>query len=224
MPSALTRRLSQEERQMTSARPTTARRPHEQSDLALAQRQLRAIEAFNRARAARERAEADAARTRELRLDAARHLEVLQRQHQALVGRTDRQLRESGQVLMLAAPARAVLAHRSAWFGDKVAALLADRQVRVVERVDNGADAVGIVVAEQPDLLLVEDGLLMVPGEQVVREARHYSEGTVIVAQASSADRLEALRDAGADVVVTRRATPAEVVGRLTADARLPVS
>ncbi len=54
----------------------------------------------------------------------------------------------------------------------------------------NGADAVGTVVAEQPDLLLVEDLLAMVPGELVVREAARFSPSTVVRAQASHAGRV----------------------------------
>jgi CheY-like chemotaxis protein len=62
--------------------------------------------------------------------------------------------------------------------------------------VDNGADAVGVVAAEQPDLLLVEDRLPMVSGEQVIAGVRTFSPNTLIAAQVAYSDRVGALLDA----------------------------
>lgn len=47
-----------------------------------------------------------------------------------------------------AAP-RAVVAHHHEWFVDKVSEGLRDAGVHVVGSTDNGADALGMVVAEQ---------------------------------------------------------------------------
>lgn len=78
-------------------------------------------------------------------------------------------------------------------------------------QTDNGADAVGLVVAEQPDLVLVEDTLAMLPGLEVIREVRRFSPDTVVVAQAAYGDRVGQLLDAGATTVITRSVPPHDV-------------
>jgi CheY-like chemotaxis protein len=187
----------------------TAWRPR--SEVELAAQQLQAIDRFNRSRRLAVQAAAAAARSREMRMDATRRLEVLRREHEALVSRAHEQLRLTGDLLCATAARRVVLAHRNAWFIGKVARVLEDDGLQVVARVDNGADAVGVVVCEQPDLLLVEETLAMVPGEQVVREVRELSPQTIVAAQVQYADRAAALREAGASLVFTRAVGPLDV-------------
>jgi CheY-like chemotaxis protein len=177
--------------------------------------QVRAIERFNRARHMREEAAAAAARSREMRMDAARSLEVLRREHEALVSRAHEQLQASGHLLRTVATRRVVLAHRNDWFFRQVTQALEDSGVHVLAGTDNGADAVGLVVAEQPDLVLVEDTLSMLPGVEVVREIRRFSPETVVTAQAAYGDRVGQLLDAGASAVFTRRIPPADVARSL---------
>lgn len=196
-----------------STLPATADRASA-AELELARRQLRGIDAFHTARARAQAALESVARTRELQMDSARRLEVLRREHDALIGRAHEQLRASSELPGGAAP-RAVVAHRSGWFADKLVALLQQARLEVVEQVDNGADAIGIVVVEQPDLLFVEDGLLMVSGEEVVREAHRFCPQTRIGAQVEHVGRVEALLEAGADAVATRQSPPAEVSEQL---------
>jgi DNA-binding NarL/FixJ family response regulator len=97
----------------------------------------------------------------------------------------------------------------------KVADDLALRQIAVVARLTNGAEAVGAVVAEQPDLLLVEDSLPMMSGEDVVREVRTFAPLTRIGAQVAHDDRIAAMLDAGAHSAYTRRVPPADVAAAL---------
>lgn len=191
--------------------PTTAR----SSELDLAGRQLQAIESFTRAQRTALDASAAAARSRELRMDNARKLEVLGREHQALIARADEQLRLSGDLLRVAAQRRVILAHRNEWFLGKVAGLLQDGGWDVVARLDNGADTIGVAVAEQPELVLVEDALAMVPGEQVVREIRRFCPQTVVAAQVAYGDRVAALLEAGAATVWTRQVPPRDVAREL---------
>ena len=153
------------------------------SELTLAAQQLRAVESWHRARQQQE-ALAAGTRSREARMDLARRTDVLRRQHEAIVRRSEEQLRTSGRVIHSSAPLRAVIVHRNDWFQGKVAEALQKLGIDVVARLDNGADAVGTVVAEQPDLLLVEDNIPMQPGPDVIRLARLYSPDTVIAAQA----------------------------------------
>ena len=200
----------------TSATPAAARPEwHPRSELDVAAQQLRAIEIFNRARHMREEAAAAAARSRELRMDAARSLEVLRREHDAVVARAHEQLRVTGHLLHGTAERRAVLAHRNGWFVSRIGAVLEDSGVHVIAEVYNGADAVGLVVAEQPDLVLVEDVLAMVPGEEVVREVRRFSPETVVAAQVAHAERIGRLLDAGAAAVFQRQIPPVDVARAL---------
>ena len=184
---------------------------HPRSEVELAEQQLRAVARFHRARHMREDAAAAAARSRELRMDAARSMDVLRRQHEALVARADVQLRSSGELLRTTAERRVVVAHRNTWLVGKVVQGLEDRGVQVVARTDNGADAVGLAVAEQPDLVLVEDTLAMLTGVEVIREIRRFSPDTVVLAQAAHGARVGELLDAGATTVLTRSMPPQEV-------------
>ena len=184
---------------------------HPRSEVELAEQQLRAVARFHRARHMREDAAAAAARSRELRMDAARSMDVLRRQHEALVARADVQLRSSGELLRTTAERRVVVANRNGWLVGKVVEALEDRGVQVVAQTDNGAEAVGMVVAEQPDLVLVEDTLAMLPGVEVIREIRRFSPETVVLAQAAHGHRVGELLDAGATTVLTRSIPPQEV-------------
>ena len=196
-------------------RPTHGPQWRSRTELDLVGQQLHAIDRFNRARRLREEAAAALARSREMRMDAARSLEVLRREHDAVVQRAHQHLRDTGDLLRGAAERRVVLAHRNTWFAGKVAQVLQDNGLRLVGQVDNGADAIGLVVAEQPDLLLVEDTLAMVPGEEVVRDVRQFSPLTVVTAHVAGADRVGVLMDAGATTVFTRSMPPADVARQL---------
>ena len=181
------------------------------SELDLAAQQVRAIERFNRARHMREEAAAAAARSHELRMDAARSLEVLRHEHEAVIRRAHEQLQASGHLLHAIAQRRAVLAQRNDWFLRKVTRALEDHDVHVVAGTDNGADAVGLIVAEQPDLVLIEDTLSMLAGVDVIRDVRRFSPDTLVAAQAASGDRVGQLLEAGATTVFTRRIPPHDV-------------
>ena len=185
------------------------------SELELAAQQLRAVERFNRARHMREEAAAAAARSREMRMDAARSLDVLRHQHEAVVSRAHAQLQASGELLRTISTRRAVLAHRDDWLRRKVTRALQDHGVTVVAGTDNGADAVGVVVAEQPDLVLVEDTLSMLPGLEVIRDVRRFSPETLVTARATYTDRVDPLLEAGAVTVFSRQAPPAQVARSL---------
>lgn len=181
------------------------------SDLELAARQLNAIERFNAFRRLAQEATAVVGRSREMRMDANRSLEVLQRQHEALVARTHEHLRLTGDVLRGTSAHRVVVAHRNAWFVGKLVDALQRSGLRVVACVENGADAIGLAIAEQPDLMLVEDALPMVPGEEVVRDVRRYAPDAAITVQVAHTDRVGPFLDAGATSVLTRSVLPLDV-------------
>ncbi|MCU1587839.1 MAG: hypothetical protein JWN31_1332 [Frankiales bacterium] len=186
------------------------------TELELVNRQLEAISRFTRAQRAAEDATRIAGVSREVRMDAARRLAVIRRQHHALVARSHQQLVSSGErPLTVLAPSRALLAHRNAWFRDKLIGSLSEYGVGVVAAAENGADAVGIAVAEQPDLVLVEDGLEMMPADAVIRELRQFCPHALIGAQVPYSDRVGLLLDAGADAVFVRQVPPVDVAMQL---------
>jgi CheY-like chemotaxis protein len=195
--------------------PTADATPEPRSDLDLFRQQLAAIEHWHQARRATQEAAQRTTASRETRMDLARRLDVIRAEHRAIVERTDAQLRSSVELLQRTTTRRAIVVHRNSWFMDKVAADLGLRDIVVVARLTNGAEAVGAVVAEQPDLLLVEDTLPMMSGEDVVREVRTFAPLTRIGAQVAYDDRIAALLEAGAHSAYTRRVPPADVAAAL---------
>lgn len=187
------------------------RRPD--GDPALLERRRDAVARLTHALRVAEEAASARSASREMRLDADRRLDVLKRQQQALLARAEACLAQSDG-LLLDRP-RVVLAHSKAWFSRSLAALLEDRALDVVGQVDNGAEAVGLVAAEQPDLVLVEERLAMLPGEDVVRALREYCPQTLVVAQASSSARVGVLLEAGAQTVLGGQVRPDEAADRL---------
>lgn len=186
-----------------------AARPRRTIDVEV--QQLAAIDRFHRCRKLTEAAAESNARTREDRLDLARRRDVLHRQHEAMVAQSHGQLCLTANVLSLMAQPRVVLAHRSEWFAGKVGVLLEDAGVHIAATVSNGADAIGAAIAEQPDLVLVEDLLEMVSGAEVIAQVRDFCPDTLLAAQVPYSDDAPGLLQAGAAAVFTRKTPPADV-------------
>ena len=174
--------------------------------------QLRGIAAWNAARRAIEHAEgAPDSPSREMRLDLDRRLEVVRRQHEALLRRTEEQLAASARLTRGPSSARALVVHRNEWFKTKLVDGLLDGGVEVIGQLENGADAVGVAVAEQPDLLVLEDKLPMLNGDEVVRQVLQFSPMTMAVLQVSYDDDVPDALEAGARAAFSRRVPPTEV-------------
>ena len=193
------------------------------TQLELMKAQLAAVDAWNLARRAAEAEMGTGTLTREMRLDLSRRMDARRREHAALVARAEQHLREGGGALSAAARRRAVLAHRNAWLRDSVATRLVDLGVEVVGAFDDGADAAGTVVVEQPDLVLVEDRLPTVSGLELVQRIRAFSPSTVVGVQCLDEGGVQRFVSAGAEPVFTRRISPADMaehlVGRLSGGA-----
>lgn len=153
--------------------------------------------------------------SREMRLDRARRLDVVRRQHRALVEATARQLRDSGDPLTSVPTPRVVVAHRNDWFKDKVGRGLRARCMQVVAELSNGADAVGVVLAEQPELLLLEDKLPMQSALEVLAEVRRWAPQTLVTVQVANDWDIGPFLDAGACQAFTRRVPPADIADAL---------
>lgn len=149
--------------------------------------------------------------SREQRLEARRRTDALRRTYAAASSRVDRALAE---VLAHGAP-RAVVAHRQEWLRAKIASGLAKGKLRVVAELDDGADALGVAVAEQPDLVVLEDRLSSVTVPEVVQALRELAPQTLTAVQVADDRGAEALLVAGADAVFPRRVPPAELCAEL---------
>lgn len=174
--------------------------------------QLAAVDAWHRT--AEAQLEAQAADSRERRMDLRRRQELHERERRALQARADLHLLEETLSLGSARP-RAVLAHRQSWYRDKVAQELAARGVEVVALVEDGVQASAAVIVDQPDLLFVEDRLPGLTGAEIVHRARAFSPRTVAAGQIAGPETMAELLDAGAAAVFGRRIPPAQVAENL---------
>ena len=178
--------------------------------------QILAIDAWHRAWPIEGEA-ASAAQTRESRLERNRQMATLRAVQDALREHAARHLAEETSSLLQQAPARAVVASRDPWFQDALCAALEDYGIVMAARLSNGAEALGVTIAEQPDLLLVEDAMSFLRGEDALRGALEFAPRTLVVVRVSGAARAAALEAAGADAVIPRNAPPVDVAHDLAA-------
>lgn len=182
----------------------------------LVARQLAGIDAWHVRQRTVARTREVSQRSREQRLDLSRRMDVVREQQKAIIGSTQRHL-EAGHAALCSARPRAVVAHRNGWFTSKVVISLREAGVEVIAQTDNGAEAVGLVVAEQPELLLVEDALAMLPGVAVVREVRECAPLTAVAAQVAAESGIGEMLEAGARAAYARRVPPLDVAQGLVA-------
>jgi hypothetical protein len=193
--------------------------PPTRSPAELISDQLRGIAAWHDARRALEEAHAAAGSgqplSREMRLDLDRQVDVVRRQHEAMLRRLDEHLAAGPRLPRSAAGPRAVLVHRNEWFLGKLVDGLRGGGVDIVALLENGADAVGVAVAEQPDLLFVEDKLPMISGPEVLRQVARFAPGTVTAAQVEHEGAVTDALEVGARAAFARRVPPADVAREL---------
>lgn len=147
---------------------------------------------------------------RELRIDLERRQMVRARQHQALVERSSALL-EEGVQLLARLPTRVVVVHRREWLRGKLVAELTRLGLSVVAQLDDGADAVGVAVAEQPDLLFVEDPLPSMTALEVIAAVQEFCVRTRIAVQVEAQSQVPQVLSAGAAVAFTRRTPPVDM-------------
>lgn len=180
-------------------------------------RQVEALDAWNAAMHARERALGGGRRqSREERMDCSRRLHLLRRVHDAVLAATNDALARDPSPILEHIPPRVVVAHRHQWFAEKLSDALGASGIQVVAVTDNGADALGVTIAEQPELLLVGDAVTMLTPPELVAEVGLFSPTTAVVAQVPYSDDVGAMLDAGARYVVTRQIPPSDIANAMT--------
>lgn len=172
-------------------------------------RQIQGIDSWNASRRTREQVLLRVAGSGEPWGEAARDLEAWRRAHQALL---DRAADELGRdpAPMLTPPRTAVLAHSSPHYAELIRGCLDALGITVLSCSINGPDTLGVVIAEQPSVLFVSDGLEMMTGPALLREAARFSPHTVLAAY-TVATRQDAAFSAGAHAVFLRQ-QPADAV------------
>jgi CheY-like chemotaxis protein len=182
----------------------------------LVARQIEAIDAWNVAREQREAMyEAPPSVSRELRLDFARRLDVLHRVHEAMLSRAAESLAHQPCPILSPLPRRALIAHRQEWFVNQLTEALREHGITVVAATNNGADALGFVVAEQPDVLLVEDKLSMLTGAELVAKAAIFAPHTIVAAHVRDNAGVGHMLNAGARNAFARQVPPADIADAL---------
>lgn len=155
----------------------------------LLSRQLEGVAAWHaRARVARAALAASPGLSREEQLSRHRRGDVLGRQHETIVACTQRALAIADGPLSVFPALRAVIGHRHEWFRTALAQCLEASGVQIVSQSDNGAEIIGMTVAEQPDLLVLDSNPLMVPTEEVCMEVRLLAPQTFIAVQLQHQD------------------------------------
>lgn len=184
----------------------------QRSEAELLQDQLSALSSWQQSQAWREPTVAGL--SHEQRLDRQRRLDALIRTQQAIVARADDPTWVAEPALRASA-ARAVVVHRDDWFRKKVTNRLTDAGVDVIATRTNGADALAVVILDQPDLVLLEDRLPSLNGPTLLQWARQVAPRTVFGVQVADAMQIAACLDAGAQAVFTRRVHPDAIAAEL---------
>ncbi len=190
---------------------------HEQSAVALLLRQIEGIDAWNSTRQSRERALRSGPVTRQDRLEAARRVDMLAHAHATVLAYASSNLADQQKPLAGVIARRAVVAHRHVWFADKLSQGLEAGGVDVIGASDNGAEALGVVVAEQPDLLVLGDALVMLTAVVLLREVALFAPATLRAVQVSNSNGVGLMLDAGAQSVFTQQLPPQETADHLLA-------
>jgi hypothetical protein len=152
----------------------------------------RGMAAWEQAAAARE---PEAMANRQAGAEARRRVEALRRVSHAMTERHELLAGSAHQ----ADVARGIVVHRLEWMRERLAAGLGDHGIAVVASEHDGADGLGVTIAEQPVLLVVEDRLPSLRAVEVVSSVREF----------------DALLEAGVAAVFSRRIPPADICAHL---------
>jgi CheY-like chemotaxis protein len=172
-----------------------------------------AAEAWSRRAELLEELSKRASTSREARMDAQRRLEALRRTQAALLARTEETVAEA--LASLEEVPRAVLVHRSAWMREKLSLHLSELGVQVRAEADDGAEGLGIAIAEQPDVVVIEDRLPSLLAVELVAGVREYVPQAIVAAQVEHDEDVPRLVEAGVAAVFSRRIPPGLIAEEL---------
>lgn len=154
--------------------------------------------------------------TREARQDSQRRLDALRRAQRSLLSHAEERIQDSRELL----DGTCVIVHRSSWMRERLASSLRSEGLRVVGQAENGADGLGITLAEHADLVLVEDLLPSMTGAELARLLQELAPETMVAAQVDGDASVATLLDAGAAAVFTRQVPAPTLVHEVVAQLR----
>lgn len=163
-------------------------------------RQLHGIDAWTRDSPAQ-----PAGPSREALMDWRRVMERRERERAAMTAHIERQDAAGPRPMVTAGPSTVLVVHRQPWFCEKVSAALQHEHFARPIVMHDGADRIGVLVAEQPDIMIVEDRLPSVSGIDIVVRAHVLAPRTAVVVQIATDQNAAAALDAGARAVFTRQ-------------------
>ncbi|MCU1691590.1 MAG: hybrid sensor histidine kinase/response regulator [Frankiales bacterium] len=146
---------------------------------------------------------------REARMEQERREAVRRREQEAL------QARASAVHASDPVRPRAVVLHRAAWTRQALCQALVRAGVDVVEMHEDGAAGLGAVIAEQPDLVVVQEQLPWKDGLEVVREVRRFAPSARVAVHLDRPAGEQGARAAGAHAVFPRSTRPVDMVPQL---------
>ncbi|MCU1588511.1 MAG: hypothetical protein JWN31_2004 [Frankiales bacterium] len=187
----------------------------------LEQDRLAGVNAWNESARLLEASESARQENRQAGTEARRRIEALRRTNAALLRRSTAAADASVEIIGKPVP-RAVVVHRLEWMRGRLATCLMANDIDVVATEDDGADALGITIAEQPDLLVVEDRLPSVPAEELLTRLQEFAPRTLVATQVEHDSDADLMLAAGAAAVFNRRVPPAQVCAQLAEFLRKP--
>lgn len=168
------------------------------------QAQLTGIEMWHNAQRAREDACRVRGPLRDQRVEVARREQAMSRQVEALRRRTEQSLAASREVLAPDRP-RLLVAQRQAWTRAALCSALSGLRAEAhIAQASDGAEAVGIAIADQPHVLLIDDRLPLMNADEVIPAVREFSPGTLVAVQVSNRQEVAAALEAGAGYAFVR--------------------
>ena len=176
-----------------------------------------ALRAFSRSRDAPVAVEPGNGAAREARMEQERRQAVVEREQEWLHACADALGGERPVAGAEPGCPHAVVVHRAAWIRDALSRELELVGIVVVQLAADGAAGLGGVVAEQPDLVVVQEQLPWKDGLQLVREVRRFAPSARIAVHLDRPAAEQGARDAGADAVFPRATRPAAMAGALAA-------
>lgn len=134
-----------------------------------------------------------------------------------MVAHIERQEGDDGHAAGTVAAKTVLVVHRHRWFTDPLCRSLADDDTAVPYVIADGADGIGIMVAEQPDVVVIEDRLSSVTAVDFVTRARRLAPRTAVAVQITTAQTSTEVLTAGASAVFTRRLGPEDAAQHVKA-------
>ena len=134
-----------------------------------------------------------------------------------MVAHIERQEADDGHRVRAVAARTVLIVHRHQWFTGPLSQSLADDDTAVPYVIADGAEGIGIMVAEQPDVVVIEDRLSSVTAVDFVTRARVLAPRTAVAVQIATAETSTEVLTAGARAVFTRRLAPADAAQHVKA-------